>query len=142
MDSRAHSYPCPQLPSKFQLTPTYWHKNLSYEHASTIEVFRYDPISSTMRVACSLCSVRLRDYFHKIPMNLCLQITITSLTIIERFQNSTIRRSQILHISSISELRMVTLDSKDEKACCEIMTRERPTQVDTRLHYVTEANVI
>ena len=42
------------LPS-FQLTASYWHKNESFEHAPTIEQFRSIPISTTLRVACSLC---------------------------------------------------------------------------------------
>ena len=55
MDSRAHSWPCRQLPPGFQLTPTYWHKNLSYEHVLTFGVSRRKCISTTLRVARSLC---------------------------------------------------------------------------------------
>ena len=44
------------LPS-FQLTASYWHKNESFEHAPTIDQGRSIPISSTIRVACSLCNV-------------------------------------------------------------------------------------
>ena len=55
MDSRAHSWPCRQVPPGFQLTPTYWHKNLSYEHVLTFGVSRRKCISTTLRVACSLC---------------------------------------------------------------------------------------
>ena len=57
MDSRAHSWPCRQVPPGFQLTPTYWHKNLSYEHVLTFGVSRRKCISTTIRVACSLCTV-------------------------------------------------------------------------------------
>ena len=56
MDSRAHSWPCRQLPPGFQLTPTYWHKNLSYEHVLTIGVSQRKCISTTLRVARSLWS--------------------------------------------------------------------------------------
>ena len=56
VDSRAHSYPCYPVLPRIQLTVTYWHKNLSSEHMPTIEVDRCDPISTTLRVACSLCT--------------------------------------------------------------------------------------
>ena len=55
VDSRAHSYPCQQLPPSFQLTARYWHKNQPSEHVPTIDLGRSIPISSTIRVACSLC---------------------------------------------------------------------------------------
>ena len=57
MDSRAHSYPCQQLPPSFQLTARYWHKNQPSEHVPTIDLGRSIPISSTIRVACSLCNI-------------------------------------------------------------------------------------
>ena len=58
VDSRAHSWPCRPVPARFQLTATYWHKNQSFEHALTIDLGRSVPISSTIRVACSLCKAK------------------------------------------------------------------------------------
>ena len=57
MDSWAHSWPCRPVPARFQLTTTYWHKSQSFEHVLTIDLDRSVPISSTIRGACSLCTI-------------------------------------------------------------------------------------
>ena len=64
MDSRAHSWPCRPVPARFQLTTTYWHKSQSFEHVLTIDLDRSVPISSTIRVACSLCNLALILVLH------------------------------------------------------------------------------
>ena len=43
--------------ARIQLTTTYGYKNLSFEHAPTIDLGRSIPISSTIRGACSLWNV-------------------------------------------------------------------------------------
>ena len=58
VDSRAHCWPCQQVPARFQLTTAYWHKNQSFEHVPAIDLGRSKFISTNLRVACSLCGIK------------------------------------------------------------------------------------
>ena len=108
-DSRAHSWPCRPVPARFQLTTTYWHKSQSFEHALTIDLDRSVPISSTIRVACSLCIVHF-SFDHESISN-CSTVCYFIQTVMKWIMSKhTILKYYIFGYRSSKECKILTWD--------------------------------